>query len=711
MFENESTRKAFIFLVTGIFIATAFAGCLESDDENDVPNYAGQPLVESYMFFIQEPENEHEMMLAAAVTGTLTIPDGEYHQMFVLEDGQLDDHQLRTIQDSSNRESPKYLFAKEDLGESLIAQLEGIGVESDVLYFPLTTEGVNTALGQFSAYEEDVQFQGEISVASYAEALWVAPLAAHENKIISIGSQSYQDQEQVWQALSSQGVDPGYVVVVNPEDWKGADTFYSVFTPNGGETQQVSYHVASLSMVAPALAAYYQGYVITDTPALEDIWIPDEYAPFFMGHDPANRDLNDPLNDMYRQNVKGYGYYDLLKYINGIYGEISYVTLVGSPEAVPQFELFDFSGSEPDYTSSDNIYGFLDPADLYTMTAAVGRIINYNVQGGSNMIARTLGYDYLNPYVNSNNLATYQTDVNWQEHTSSWNGFEVADLRGQNTPGMYFYEDSYDEGYESSYWSTLGPGGGFSLSSGASMDPTIDEELSVSGLVAYRGHGSWHGSFYQWGYYPAALIGMGDDNLGHVEGEACRDIFLPPQSSVLVSCENSKIHGTSYGGDPIDLDRVWASNYLYAGAIGLCAATEVSYSNIGQDGSSGTGIVSQDYNWDINDLWYAGFWDNTMDGKYAEGQHDEEETPGGVAVQLTENRYIDQLRENFDGKTCSPFYAPPENMIHPQRGPAYGDEGGMHWKEVSMFTYYGDPAFSYYKVPGFEGENLVNRWH
>jgi len=413
---------------------------------------------------------------------------------------------------------------------------------------------------------------------------------------------------------------------------------------------------------------------------------------------------------MYRNNVMGYGYYEQLKYINAVYGEITYIALVGSAEALPQFELYDLSGSEPDYTSSDVVYGFLDENDLYTMTAATGRIVNYNVQGASNMIARTLGYDYLEPYIDSSNLGTYQSDVNWKEHSSSWNGFEVADARGQNTPGMYFVEDSYDEGYESSYWSTLGPGAGASTS-GFSGDPDIDEELSVSGLVAYRGHGSWHGSFYQWGYYVAVGVGMGDDGYAYIEGENCRELYFPPQSAVLVSCENAKIHGTNYGGSSIDMDRLWATNYLYAGAIGLCAATEVSYSNIGQDATSGSGAATQDYNWDINDLWYAGFWDNTLNGKYDNWEHEEEETTGGQAVQFTENRYIDNLRENFDGKTCTPFYEPPEGMYHPERGPVYGDEGGMHWKEVSMFTYYGDPAFNYHRLPGYEGENLVNRWH
>ena len=709
--HRKTPTKLLTLFVLSLFIATAFAGCFGDDDDETKVNYEGQELIDSYSLYIQEPQNEEEMLLASVITASLTLTNETYHPMFILEDGKLDSHQLHTIAASANRYSAKYLFSSTNTSDEIGSQLSSVDVDAEIMYVPFTMEAVNTLLRNFTAYEDDVQFTGEITVASYRESLWAAPLAALEQKCVTIGKASFENQEEVWQELSSGGITPDYVVVTNPDDYLGADVFYTLFTPDNGETWNNSYHIPTLSIVAPALAAYYKGYVITDIPPLEEIVIPSEYTPFFPDHDPANRDLNDPANDMYKNNVIGYGYYEHLKYINTAYGPIEHIALVGSAETLPQFELYDFSGSEPDYTSSDVVYGFLDVDDLYTMTAAVGRIINYNVQGASNMIARTLGYDYLDPYIDSSSLASYQSDVKWTEHTSSWNGFEVADLRGQNTPGLYFLEDSHDEGYEGSYWTTTGVGGGYSVAGGVNANPDIDEELSVSGLVAYRGHGSWHASFYQWGYYPLPLVGMGDDGLGHVEGEHCRDLYLPPQTAILVSCENAKVHGSNYGGSPIDMDRLWATNYLYGGAIGLCAATEVSYSNIGQDASSGSGAATQDYNWDINDLWYAGFWDNTLNGRYDEGEHHEEETTGGHAVRLTENRYIDNLREDFDGKTCTPFYEPPDNMIHPERGPVYGDEGGMHWKEVSMFAYYGDPAFNYHRLPGFEGENLVNRWH
>jgi len=204
-------------------------------------------------------------------------------------------------------------------------------------------------------------------------------------------------------------------------------------------------------------------------------------------------------------------------------------------------------------------------------------------------------------------------------------------------------------------------------------------------------------------------IGVGDQLANHVEGEELRGVYLPPQVSTLVSCENSKIHGTNYRAIPIKRDEAWAPNYMYAGALGLCAATEVSYSNIGQDLQSLPGQGTGDSNWDINDLWYAAFWDGILDGSFENGQHNGPEVSGAESVRNGENRYIEQLKDNFDGKYCTPFLAPPPGMIHPQRGELYGDESGMHWKEVSMFAYLGEPKF---QIPVFTpGVGDVDPWH
>jgi hypothetical protein len=264
----------------------------------------------------------------------------------------------------------------------------------------------------------------------------------------------------------------------------------------------------------------------------------------------------------------------------------------------------------------------------------------------------------------------------------------VADIRLQNTPGAFFQQDMEDEDYTCDYYSTTGAGG----TSDYYPATNIRAALEVSGLVAYRGHGSWHGSLYQWGYFilygTDIVAGYGDDERGHLEGTVARTFFLPPQVGMIVSCENTKIHGLSYGGSPIDMDQAFATNYLYSGAVGLCGATEVSYSNVGQDmyvaGSPFTGSSE----WDLNDLWYAAFWDNTLDGAYENGQHSGPETDGGHALMYAENRYM---------------------LEHPNISPMLAGGDGAHWKEVAMFTYYGDPAFKPHHM--IEGPNNFDPWH
>jgi len=711
-------RKAVVLPVIVVLILLAaslslavMTGVIDFGDDGSTKK-GKHPLADNYMVLVDAPENEEDMALVYALS-CLSVRGNEYFPMYILGDDGLDDHQLWTIEHSVNRDAWKYLFTN-GATVTVEQQLRSIGAVPNLIRYNFTREDVNYALRGFMANEGPYRFDAEIGVASHHEALWVSPLAAQRNAIITIGSDAtFDSQEDVWEALSAEGLDARYVLAANPDDYLGDDVFYSLFN---GET--TTYHYPSISAVAAEIAAYRRAFVITVTDDVHDIRIPDGYTALFPEGDPANGDLYDAENDMYLNNVKAYGYYEKMKYLHAAYGPTGYICLVGGAEALPQFELYDYSESEgllvdpkiPEYTSSDSAYGFLDPSRMDHMAAAVGRVVNFNVQGASNQIARTLGYDYI---VKDVEVASYagQDTVNWERHSSSWNGYEVADQRMQNTPAIYFCEDSVDEGYDTSYWSTLGAGGGYVSDGGVTGNVGFIPELEASGLVAYRGHGSWHGSFYTWGRWVEKNIGVGDQLTNHVEGEELRSVYLPPQVGCLVSCENAKIHGTNYKSVPIERSKAWAPNYMYAGALGLCAATEVSYSNIGQDFWAIPGQGTGDSNWDINDLWYASFWDTVLDGAFENGQHTGGEVSGAEAVRMGENRYIENLKSNFDGKYCTPFLEPPGEMINPERGGenGYGDESGMHWKEVSMFAYIGEPMF---RIPVFEpGVNDVDPWH
>ncbi len=651
---NLSKMIALLIFVVVLVAALAMTlpKMLENDDEEKITPTVELP--ENYIILVKDPENEEERAMVAALSA-LAVHNDEFHPIFMLEEGKLDDHALWTIEHSTYMDATKYLFTNDP---SMLPDVEA--QVSNVIEMPFERKEFNKAMQSFIGYD------GKISVGSYKEAIWVSPLANLENKVIVLDKSTYDAQEDVWDALQESGVDGSYVIITNPDDWKGQETFYTVFNDFNE-----SYHIPSLSLVAAELAAYHNAYVLTDIDVQTEF--SEEFDNMIPAEDPHVNDV--PISTLL-----------MLRDINENYGGIEYISPVGSAEAVPHFDLPDYSGSEPDYTSSDVVYAFLDE-DPYTMDCAFGRIVNYNVYGAFNMVARTWGYYELDDTVTVTSDEGTRTQE-WITHGSSWNGFEVADLRLQNSPGAFFQHDLEDEGFTCDYYSTVGLG-----ASNYIPATNIRAALEISGLVAYRGHGSWHGSIYQWGYYAEAAFGIGDDERNHIEGTEARTFFFPPQTGMIVSCENAKIHGLTYGGDPIEMDRLFATNYLYGGAIGLCAATEVSYSNIGQDGFVAVGQATGDSEWDLNDLWYAAFWDNILDGAFFDGSHQGPETDSGHALMNAENRYM-QYHADME---ITPMHAPPDS------------NDGAHWKEVAMFTFYGDPAFQPYHM--IEGPNDYDPWH
>lgn len=643
--------------IAALIIVLLLAGGLAArnmltDDEKD-PIRPTVELPDRFIIIVQEPDTEEQRAMVAALSALAVNPSG-FHPIFLMEGDMLDDHVLWTIQHSTYSEVPKYLFTNDPSHASTVSAQVG-----EVIEMPFTPREFNAAMRSFKGYD------GAISVGSYREAIWVSPLANLQNRVITIGKSTFSAQEEVWEELHRNGVEGRYIIITDPEDWRGSDVYYTVFQ---GVTS--SYHIPSLSLVAAELAAYHRAYVLTD------VDMQTEFGSEFEGLIPVNDPhLNDPAISTLI----------MLRNMHTTYGGIEYICPVGSSEAVPQFELDDRSGSEPDYVSSDVVYAFLDD-DPYTMDAGLGRIVNHNVQGAFNMVARTWGYNEINDRVTVTSDEGTRTE-NWRTHGSSWNGFEVADIRLQNTPGALFRQDMEDEGFTSDYYSTLGPG---AQSSGIPAS-NIRAALEVSGLVAYRGHGSWHGSLYQWGYYAESAggyFGYGDDERNHLEGTEARGHFYPPQVSIMICCENSKIHGLSYGGSPIDIDQAFATNYLYGGAVGLFASTEVSYSNIGQDAYTIASPVTGSSEWGNNDLWYAAFVDNLLNGAFENGEHTGPEPSVGDTLRLSQNRYME---------------------YYPGHSPLLQQGDGVQWKQVSMFTYYGDPAFELYHL--IEGPNNFDPWH
>ncbi|MFA5772315.1 MAG: C25 family cysteine peptidase [Thermoplasmata archaeon] len=578
-----------------------------------------------YMVLVDEPKTESDFAFAASLS-SLIVRNNTYNPFFVLENGTLDDHQLWTINNMKAKDVPKLLFTNS------VDTLKNIKSKvTNVTRYPTNSDALRAFKG----------FSGEITVGSYKESLWASPVAHKQNKIITIGKSTYSSQEQVWSELKNSGTNANYVVVTNPKD-------SSVSNFNASDKK---YLIKSLSLISAEIAAYHDAYVLTDI---------------------ANSAQSMPSIDS-KLNGAALGVWAKLKEIYTKYGHIEYIAMVGSAPAVPQFQLPDLeSGAEADgLVNSDSVYGLLDN-DTYTIDAAVGRIINYNVAGASNMMVRTYAYNDITDKVDVEYTYTGKETVTWKTDSSSWNGYEVADKRMQMTPGLCFKEDANDEGFTCDYMRTTGNGGW--ISDDAKRETNFKPIMESSGLVAYRGHGSWHASLYVW-------KSSEEYSRDRLEGTTVRNYFLPPQIGMFAACENAKIQGTNYGGTEIDMDALFCTNYLYGGAIGLIGATEVSYSYVGQDIYVLTSPITGNPDWDKNNAIYAFFWDGILN-------HEDKYGTIGKALQWAQNRYMAK---------------------HPGTTPIK-DFNTDDWKQVSMYVVYGDPAFKPYQ-PKPPGANNYDPWH
>jgi len=664
-FPKDEKKKKRLYQIAALataflFIASAIA-FYPSPKERPELYQPVKDLPQNFLIVVDEPQSVDDMAFIAALSSIAVRDQGDtYNPMFITDGGQLDQHVLWTLEHMEGGNKTIVLFSNEEtMADSIRAQ--GLDV-LDEHVFPKD----NKVLCQFTG------FDGAISVGSLEEALWVAPLASQKNMVIGIDEPTYTSQEEVWMELKGLGVPPEYLVVANPKD-------FSVETLSKQQDDYDPYdnlfHVPALSCLAAELAAFRNAYVLTDCPT-------------------STQQVGN-LNDEYLAlNSRAIGTYLAIRNFSSTYQIPEYICIVGSAAAVPQFQM-PGNGDGDTLVSSDVMFGFLNTG-LEEMDvdqdSAVARMINLNLPGMANQLVRTFAYDRITQYVNVeySDIAGGPQDVDWRLHGASFSGYEITYERMQATPARWICKDYTDEGMEYEYYGPSGTGTMF----GDGIKNTNEQDVGIiceaSGMVAYRGHGSDTGALYG-----VRVYGPNGDEF-YLSGERAATLDIPPQVSFFVSCMNAKIHGTDYGEDAgdVDLGRLFSLNYLYGGSVVLGGATEVSYSNIGQDfpalwAEYGLGIVrtNDDHRWDLNDAWFAFFWDGILDTDDPDTQYGS----AGKALMWAENRYI----ANHD-YLISPFW-------HDD-----SDELGAHWKEVTMFAIYGDPAF----VPHQErpGENDYNPW-
>ena len=612
-------------------------------------------LPEDYYLFVDLPQSVEDYTFIAMLS-CLAVRGTTYHPMFIVGNMTMDQHQQFTFNSLKNNKAPAIVFSHDGTAGQLATQ--NVTVQEDMIF----TIG-RELLAQFKGFDD------LITVATYEEALWVAPLAKAKNLVmINVPDEpSYGSQEEVWDELLALGLRADYIVVVNPNDYDNV-----LLATTGVNETEVKFNVQGLSAIAAELAAYRDAYVLTR-------WDPNRTEVGYM-----DLDLN----------ARAIGLLMKLRQTNITYGPFEYIGIVGSAPAVPQFILPDDTDPttfEPDGVDCDVMYGYLDE-EKYVMDAAVGRIINLNVQGVSNQMIRTFLYDSIVDEVEVDFSRTgggLQT-VNWRAHGSIWNGFEVADQRLQMSPGWFLHKDFPDEGMTYDYVRTTGNEGVREVGTGKEVE--MEPIMESSSIVAYRGHGSWHATFYVYEPDdPSTLKGRLEGYDASGVSPSVRNFDLPPQVAILVSCENGKIRGQHFSAADIDMERTFSYNYFYGGAVGLIGASEVSFSNVGQDFSTFPedilpGIFFKrwsdgDYEWDLNNMWFAAGIDGLIN-------HEEEHGTIGKAVQWGENRYI---------KTHDSQISPFDHGTTPD------------WKEIAMYVCLGDPAFK--PTSQKPGANSYDPWH
>lgn len=654
--QNKISKPAIIRIGAVVIVLLLMVGglALFLSRGQEQPQKVYDPDIElpqDFLFIVDNPSSEEDMLSIAALS-TAQFMGGEYHPLVVCDpEGGLSRQLLYTLENLET-DRQKYLFTNKDTSLTHInTQLGDIGLEpiAEENVFPLTSDVSSRFVG----------FDDVITVGSYEEALWAVTYAKINNLGIIKGEPTFMLQEEAWAMLSSQEVPSDYIIVTNPRDLN----LESVQKSPDYDTYDDPFFTPAMSLMTAQMSAYHDAYVITNsTPVANVDWELDmELSP----------------------NRRAIGFYNEVKKVSTDFGIPEYVAITGSAPAVPQF-LVRSSGTEGDIVNSDIIYGFIDN-DHTQMDAAVGRVIQYDVSLASNQLLKTYLIDDFTTTitVDYRDVAGGTHEKDWRNHGASFSGYDITYKRMQATPARWICTDFEDLGWTYDYVGPFNTGNKFFDGVINSMENDISEICEGTGYVAYRGHGSDTGSLY-------GIRVQGPNGDEHaLRYTDCQTMDVPPQIAFFVSCLNGKIYGHGPGTDPasdVQFDKLFTLNYLAAGPAVLIGATEVSFSNIGQDLTS---IPAEylpfidDHQWDHNDAWYAFVWDGIIN-------HPDEHGTAGKAVQWSENRYMQY---------------PPNNQPAP-----FTPDGEVDWYEVTFFAVYGDPAFRPAIDPS-GGQGDYDPWH
>jgi len=651
-FTRENAIKIAVIAVAIILLGSLVAFFLTRGGEEEDKGYNPEnELPQGFMMIVDYPTT-HEEQFAISNLASVQFMGGEYHPLVICDrEGGLSSQEIYTLT-NLDTDRPKILFTNQETAAGNVnRQLSdaGLSVINDTDVYPLCTQVAGTFIG----------FNDILTVEDYEESLWVAAYAKNMGLGVVEGERTFTSQESVWNTLKNIGVEADYAIVSNPLD----HSLESISATPEYDHYDDAWFCPDLSLMAAQMSAYHDAYVITNS---------------------TPRDSTDwNINLEYSQNRRALGIHENLKKINFDYGALEYIALTGSASAIPQFLVNPEEGSS-EIVNSDVLYGFLDN-DNSAMDSAVGRVIQYDVSLASNQLLKTYLVDDFTDKISVDyrDVAGGTQEKDWRTHGASFSGYDITYKRMQATPARWICTDFEDQGFTYDYVGPFNTGNKFLDGTVNSMENDISEICEGAGYVAYRGHGSDTGSLY-------GIRVMGPNGEEHaLRYTDCNEMNVPPQIAFFVSCLNGKIYGHGPGTDPandVAFDKLFTLNYLASGPAVLIGATEVSFSNIGQDIWSlraEYGPLEDDYKWDHNDAWYAWVWDGILN-------HPGEHGAAGKAVQWAENRYMKYPANNN-----------PSPMI---------PTGEVDWYEVTFFACYGDPAFRPAIDPN-GGAGSYDPWH
>lgn len=635
-----------------LILTSALGYFIMRDEEKPGELYKPEnELPQDFMMIVDYPTTEEELFAISTLTSVQFIGN-TYHPIVVCSpEGGLSSQELFTLS-NLNTDRQKVLFTnKETALGNINTQLSGEGLSpiNDTDVFSLVPDAAGTFYG----------FQDVLTVEDYEESLWVASYAKKLGLAVVQGDRTFVNQESVWNAMKVVGIESDYAIITNPND----HSLETIRRTPQYDPYDDAWFCPDLSLMTAQMSAYHDAMVVTNiTPKDNTDWT---------------------LNLEYPQNRIALGYHEKVLDIYSEYGPLEYLAITGSASAVPQFLVNPEAGSS-EIVNSDVMYGFLDN-DHSKMDAAVGRVIQYDASLASNQLLKTyLIDDYQDTVeVDYRSVAGGTHEKDWRTHAGSLSGFDITYKRMQATPARWICTDFEELGFTYDYVGPFNTGNKFLDGTVNSMENDISEICEGAGYIAYRGHGSDTGSLY-------GIRVQGPNGDEHaLRYTDCQTMNVPPQLAFFVSCLNGKIYGHGPGTDPandVEFDKLFTLNYLAAGPAVLIGATEVSFSNIGQDIWSlraEYGPLEDDYKWDHNDAWYAFVWDGIIN-------HPGDYGTVGKAVQWSENRYMN--------------YAP-NNQPEPM-----SPDGGVDWYEVTFFAVYGDPAFRPAIDPN-GGAGSYDPWH